>query len=417
GREAVRSGADDYLVKDALDADRLQRTLSLAIERAQRTQMTERLAVAEGLASLGRLAASVAHDVNNPTTYARANLEIVSRHLEVLRAEHPDARLDDAARLVAEARVGIDHVVSIVADLRALGRISERTPERVDLASVVRTACRLTRNELYHRARVNVEVEEGIGIAAYRTRLLQAISNVLLNAAQSFEAGRASKNTVEVRLRKVGEAVEIAIRDTGRGMPPHLLARAFEPFFTARADGTGLGLALVREIVEEHEGTVRIESEVGIGTTVVMTLPLTNRLVPTALVAAPTPSLTGRRHRVLIVDDDALVRRAMARVLRDHDVVQAGDGEEALTLLEEDADYDVIITDVMMPNVYGPELVATLAQRWPELGPRVVLCTGGTLTPEAEALVGAAPTLIEKPIRAAELIATVERIAARADDP
>ncbi|MCA9606464.1 MAG: response regulator, partial [Myxococcales bacterium] len=263
GREAVRSGADDYLVKDALDADRLQRTLSLAIERAQRTQMTERLAVAEGLASLGRLAASVAHDVNNPTTYARANLEIVSRHLEVLRAEHPDARLDDAARLVAEARVGIDHVVSIVADLRALGRISERTPERVDLASVVRTACRLTRNELYHRARVNVEVEEGIGIAAYRTRLLQAISNVLLNAAQSFEAGRASKNTVEVRLRKVGEAVEIAIRDTGRGMPPHLLARAFEPFFTARADGTGLGLALVREIVEEHEGTVRIESEVG----------------------------------------------------------------------------------------------------------------------------------------------------------
>ena len=412
GREAVRGGADDFLLKGQIDADRLVRTLDLAIERTKRASIAERLTQSEGLASLGRLAASVAHDVNNPATYIRLSLDLAAQHVGELRVLYSDARLDECATLLSEAREGAEHIVALVADLKALGRAERRTVEIVSLDSVIATACRLAKNELYHRAHLTVDVEPGLELKGYRTRLLQAVSNLLLNAAQAFDAGQASDNEVAVRARRRGGSLEIVVSDSGRGMPAHIRDTAFEPFVTTRPGGTGIGLALVRAIAEEHGGTVLLDSELGRGTEVSLILPLQNVLVldtvpPPISLRAPAPA----GLRILLVDDDDLVRRAITRILRGHDVVGAAGGEEALRLLEENANFDVIITDLMMPNMYGPELLARIEATWPELAQRAVVCTGGAMTAEAERLLAARATVVQKPVGREDLLAAVDRAA------
>ncbi|MCB9596599.1 MAG: response regulator [Sandaracinaceae bacterium] len=413
GAEAMRAGADDFLVKGQVDGDSLTRALSFAIERGRRLEATERLARAEGLASLGRLAASVAHEINNPLQYIRHDLSQVGARL---RSLPPPAELGDTLELLDQATEGVEHVAEVVSDLRALGKVGDRRVDRVEIAALVATAIRLTHNELHHRARVVVEVPEGLTLVAYPTRLLQALTNLLLNAAQSIEMGSASDHQVSVGATASDDAVVITVEDTGRGMPPELLARVTDAFVTTRAQGTGLGLALVEDVMAEHRGSVVIESAPAQGTRVRLTLPRHNGLQPPAALPAASVAALAVRRRVLLVDDDDLVRRAVRAILAQrHDVTDVASGREALAALAVDARYDALVVDLMMPDVSGAQLLSVIEARWPHLRSRVIVSSGAALTDEAERVLTSSVTLLPKPFGPEALHEAVEAVAGGGD--
>jgi CheY-like chemotaxis protein len=187
------------------------------------------------------------------------------------------------------------------------------------------------------------------------------------------------------------------------------LERIFDPFFTTKPAGvgSGLGLAICKNIVTEFGGDIQVDSEIGKGTRFVVRLPVQRQLpetqgVTTASANHEPPSKGGR---ILVVDDEPLIRSAMRRILgREHEVITAASGEEGRALLERDSSFDVILCDLMMPNMSGMELHEWVANRNPALAKRVLFLTGGAYTPWASEYVANVGNLrIEKPVDSALL--------------
>jgi CheY-like chemotaxis protein len=204
-----------------------------------------------------------------------------------------------------------------------------------------------------------------------RGRLEQVVVNLVINARDAMTGG--GQLTVSVRNDESGEQphARLTVTDTGIGMDAATRARVFEPFFTTKAPGkgTGLGLATVYAIVDQAGGRITVESEVGAGTEIAVMLPLA--------ASGSEPAEHGDRPTVLVVEDEESLRRLVRRVLEADGkrVLDAGDGREALTVLErEDGAIDLLITDVVMPGMNGPELVEQIGLRWPGL--RVIYSSG-----------------------------------------
>ena len=234
-----------------------------------------------------------------------------------------------------------------------------------------------------------------------RRRLEQAFTNLVVNAIHAAGVREAQAGWVEARVRAEGDEVVVEVVDNGPGIAPEVKERLFEPFFTTKAPemGTGLGLPITREIIEAHGGRIEVVSERGRGACFRVRLPA----VGTA--GAGIGSLAKARPRVLVVDDDEGVARALKRVLQSgFEVTVALGGEAAFRLLLEDATWDAMIVDVSMPEVDGPELYARVRARWPGLEKRIVFATGGAYTPASKAFLAAVPNRrFEKPIDGAEL--------------
>jgi CheY-like chemotaxis protein len=179
-------------------------------------------------------------------------------------------------------------------------------------------------------------------------------------------------NHIEVAARLDGDVIRLTVRDNGAGIPDDIKPRIFDPFFTTKPTGvgTGLGLALSHRFVAAMNGTLTVESAVAVGTTFTVTVPRA---------PAPAPAPAPAKARVLLVDDDVGLRRAISRLLAPHDVTVAESGPAALALLESGAGFDAILCDVDMPGMTGPELVAAVGNGHPALARRVVYMTGNSL--------------------------------------
>jgi CheY-like chemotaxis protein len=204
-----------------------------------------------------------------------------------------------------------------------------------------------------------------------------------------------------VRVRRTGGRVRLEIADTGRGIPPDVLARIFEPFFTTKAagEGTGLGLSLCRSIVEDHGGTITVESVPGRGTTFGIELPVTSRPPVTAREAASAAAPAAAPSRVLIVDDEAGVAEVVAEAIgRDgHQTAVAAHGAMALDMLAQQT-YDAVVSDTKMPVMDGEGFYGQLVQRFPALRRRVVFLSGDVLGREKRAfLESTGAPVISKP--------------------
>ncbi|MBI2377941.1 MAG: PAS domain S-box protein [Deltaproteobacteria bacterium] len=322
------------------------------------------------MASLGLMAAGIAHDINNPLAVALLNLQAAS---DALTAGHGAAAL----ACVTEASDAARQVAAIVSDLKVFSRDAPAVDEAVSVARVAESAVRLASPELRHKARVSIDIEEDLAIWGSEHRLGQVLLNLLVNAAQAIDPGAFDKNHVRIEGRTQAEQAEILVSDTGHGIPDAVRERLFTPFATARSDagGTGLGLAICQRIVEEMGGQISFESSLGHGTTFRLTL--RRAMGATREVSSTRPALQGRA-RVLIIDDEVGLTRALRRVLEaDYEVETASSAEDAMAILASDRDYDVILCDVSMPTVTGIELFEQAAALDPELGSRVVFMTGG----------------------------------------
>jgi len=392
---------------------------------AERRELHAKLALADRMASVGTLAAGVAHELNNPLAYVTANLTFLSEqvaHLQVLLT--PSARADgevaDALQQLVEAAHdawdGADRMRVIVRDLRTLSRADDASVGPVDLGPVLDSCVNVAWNELKHRARLVKEVEPLPSVRGSAARLGQIFLNLLVNAAQAIPEGHADRNEVRVRARPLGaDRVVIEVSDTGCGIPPEVRPRIFDPFFTTKAPGvgTGLGLSIVHGIVTAMHGEIEVETTPGAGSTFRVVLPVAGAEAAeeAAEAAAPAsrapeghrgpggPPPRGPRARVLVVDDEPLVGSVLQRTLGgEHEVVVCGGAAEALERLGHGEAFDLIFSDLLMPGMTGMELHAELARTRPDLSQRMVFLSGGACTEAARDFL-AAPgrEWVEKP--------------------
>ena len=383
----------------------------------ERHRMRAKLLVTDRMASLGTLAAGIAHEINNPLAYVTGNLEAAAEVIDG-PALAPSPARSELATVIADARDGAERVRKIVHGLRAFSRADEEHRVPLALPDVLDAAIRLTSNEVRHRARLERELGTTPRVVADDSRLTQVFINLLINAAHAIPEGHTDANRIAVRTRTddEGRAV-IEVEDTGQGMSADVQARVFDPFFTTKdvGVGTGLGLSICHGIVTGLGGQIAIESVVGKGTIVRIVLPGHVELVvapPVAVTSVALPELA-RRHRVMLIDDEPHVAHTMERLLRrDYDVTVALCGQDALDQITAGARFDAIVSDVMMPNMTGLEFLEQLQQLAPDQAQRLIFLSGGAFTTHTrERLDEIGAPQLSKPIAIKELRSWVLRIA------
>ncbi len=387
----------------------------------ERRKLEAGVAQSEQLASLGMLAAGVAHEINNPLSYVMIHLDELVADLARWDPSGEGARPDAATTLLErarQAREGVRRIHEIARGLGTFSRVDPTPPHPVDVHGPVRLAMNMARHEIRSRARLVGDLQPVPPVLASEGRLGQVVLNLLINAAHAIPEGAPGRHEIRVRTWAEDDHVHVAIEDTGEGIPPELLERVFEPFFTTKPPGigSGLGLSICRSIAAEFGGDLRIHSTVGVGTRVVLRLPqapaptTTHATLPAASQESIQPA------RLLIVDDEPLVRRALRRVLAGtHEVVAVDSGTAARELLEVDRAFDLVLCDMMLGDLSGMALHAWLVERDRALARRVVFLTGGAFTAEARAyLAETAVPALHKPFRPAELREQVARWLRRA---
>ncbi len=397
------------IVRDS--AGRFLHSVGVVEDVTQKKAIEAQLAFADRIASLGTLAAGVAHEINNPLAFILSNVEYAAAEL---------ARAGDAPGEVvgalADARDGALRVREIVRDLKTFSRSDDSTDDVVDVRDALQSSLNLTQNELRHRARLVVRMGAVPSVRANAHRLAQVFVNLLINAAQAIAEGEPQRHVIEVTAATApdGRAL-VAVRDTGSGIPPENVPRIFDPFFTTKpvGIGTGLGLSICHGLVTRMGGAIRVESRVGEGSTLSVLLPAA---ASNAGVAAPTADSCGAgdgggRARLLVVDDEPMIGNAVARALRpDHDVVPVSSARAALDQIE-GARFDAILCDLMMPEMTGMELHARLARSHPVLASRMIFLTGGAFTPRAREFLDGVPNArLEKPFDTDALRALVRQV-------
>jgi len=373
----------------------------------ERRELEARLQQADRMASVGTLAAGVAHEINNPLAYV---LMLASQLARRAREGQLDARpvLPDLESILE----GSERIRAIVRDLSAFSRRPDESMSAVDLNGAIAAAVNMVRHTLRHRARLVLELSPHLPrVYGDEARLTQVFVNLLVNAAQAIPEGQPDDHTVWVRTEPRDGHVLAAVRDDGRGMPAQVARRIFEPFYTTKSpgQGTGLGLAICHGIVTGHGGTIRVDSREGQGSEFLVELPIDDT-PPAATVARTDGVAAGApRARILVIDDEqrfaASLRGALATR---HSVTVAGSGRDALALLlEDDAAFDLILCDVMMPDLTGIDVLEWLERHRPQLVPCFVFMTGGAVTETArQALASTNRPVLAKPFAEAD----VERV-------
>ena len=349
---------------------------ALAIIRDVTTQrhLEQQLRVAETLASLGTLAAGMAHEINNPLTYLFVNLERLQKGLGKGRLDA--AEVTDVSRDLLDAA---ERIRDVVRGVKAFTRPDASPPTPVDVNRVVESALRITEHRLHPRAVVTTHLGEGVVARARAGPLEQVLVNLLVNAAEALPADRGRLGRVSVTTQRLPDGkVAIDVADDGPGIPKALQPKVFDPFFTTKAvgTGTGLGLAISHGIVTRFGGQITVDSDAARGTTFRVTLPAAVDLPDALAPSTPSQPSPGKSaSRILIVDDEAGILKALRLMLGDHVIFTASSGTEALRIVA-DEEVDAVVCDLSMPGMDGIELARRLGEMKPALASRIVFMTG-----------------------------------------
>ncbi|MFT3912563.1 MAG: response regulator [Anaeromyxobacteraceae bacterium] len=328
--------------------------LRLAVERKR---LHEQFAQAQKIEAIGRLAGGVAHEFNNVLTSIGASAGFIGMEAE------PGSELADIAR---EIEAGVERGTQLTRQMLAFTQRQVLQPRPVDVNAILGDMRRVLERVLGEGIQIVLEpARETCRVLADPGQLQQAMLNLVVNARDAMPKG--GRILLATSLAK-GPPAEVVIEvvDEGPGIPPEIAEHLFEPFYSTKADGTGLGLASVYGIVKQHRGTIEVEPGVGRGATFRIRLPAVAEVDP-AEVGMPGLPPRGHGEQVLLVDDEAVVRRATERLLArlGYHVTVASSGDEALALVEGGAKVDVVVTDVAMPGMSGTELAQQVRDRRP----------------------------------------------------
>ena len=238
--------------------------------------LDQRLRISERMASVGLLAAGVAHEVNNPLAYVLANAEYAAQALTVLQSRAPGETqaFQELHQVLSEITEGATRIRAVVRDLRTMAADEGDGQTSTSVVAAAETALRLTQNRWHGNARLERAYAADPRVYASESRLIQVLVNLVLNAVDAME-GSARPQKLRIEIAAHGRQVRLTVSDTGRGIDPSHLPRIFDPFFTTRATGSGmgLGLSICHSIVSKLGGTIEATSEVGVGTSIRVTLP------------------------------------------------------------------------------------------------------------------------------------------------
>jgi two-component system, cell cycle sensor histidine kinase and response regulator CckA len=350
----------------SMDGGRRQLVLRDVSERQHseqaRREMEVQLAHAQRLEAVGQLAGGIAHDFNNILT-------IVGGSAEVLRGNLVD---DAGLPLLDEILAAQERGATLTRQLLAFARREVVHPRVFDLSAQVLTLRRLLQRVAGEQTRISCDVEPDCRIMADIGQVEQALVNLVGNARDAMPNGGVCALSVKRMTNDDGELwVRLSVRDEGVGMDDGTRARAFEPFFTTkpRGRGTGLGLAAVHGMVLQSGGRADIETTLGLGTMVILEFPFAEAPATIAPIRPPAPEPAGG-GTILVAEDDDGTRASVARMLQrlGYDVLLAPDGLQALRMAESRRGrIDLLLTDVMMPGLTGPQLMARFRQLAPEV--------------------------------------------------
>ena len=401
-----RHGVTVAPVRDSGGA--LTHAVALCQDLTERRQAQARLLLTDRMVSIGTLAAGVAHEINNPLAFLLANLAFAAEKLGALAPGDP--ALSDVSAAIGEAREGAERVRDIVRDLKTFSRGDDDARAPVDLERVMESSIKLAWNAIRHRARLVRQYGRVPRVEAEEARLGQVFLNLILNAVQAIPEGAVQENEIRVATR-VGQdgRVVAEVQDSGEGISDSDRQRLFEPFFTTKpvGVGTGLGLYICHHIVEALGGEIEIESVRGKGSLFRVMLPAAS-VQPQPTPSVPVVGSPAQRGRILVVDDEPMIAATLTRVLSMHEVFAVRTAREALGRIAAGESFDVILCDLVMPEMGGMALHAELAERAPESARRMVFLTGDVGAPQARAFADCVPNaMIEKPFDAAALRALV----------
>jgi len=407
----ARRRAQDRLRETNLN---LQQLVSERTEELERSQLA--LVQAQKLEAIGRLTGGVAHDFNNVLQIVGSNLQLLQGTLQS-QAE--------SERLLRAAMAAVDRGAKLSSQLLAFARRQPLDPMPLNISARVRGMDELLRRALGEDIEIETVLAPGLWTTLVDANQLEnVILNLAINARDAMPSGgRLTIETANTALDESytsemadvapGQYVQLAISDTGHGMPPDVLARAFEPFFTTKPEGqgTGLGLSMAYGFAKQSGGHIRIYSEPGAGTTVRLYLPRSHEkeIVPPKPMAGP---IKGGTETILVVEDDLAVQAAVVNSLQTlgYRVLRASDAQAALSILESGVHVDLLFTDVVMPGpLRSPELAARARQVMPGIAvlftsgyTRNAVVHGGRLDPGVE--------LLSKPYRQEDLARKIRHV-------
>jgi PAS domain S-box-containing protein len=378
----------------------------VARDISDRKQTELHLMVSDRMASVGTLAAGVAHEINNPLASVIANIDMAVQDVHSMtdKSMLPADLVDE----LEDARTAADRVREIVRDLKIFSRAEEERHGPVDVEHVLESTLRMAWNELRHRAKLVRNFGKVPLVEANESRLGQVFLNLIINAAHAIPTGNYEGNRITLTTAYDPKGrVTVTISDTGTGIPVHVRPRLFTPFFTTKpvGVGTGLGLAISHRIITQLGGSLTFESEIGKGTDFIVTLPVALTQVQSRVAARPTLAPAIRRGTVLVVDDEEPLVQAIRKYLSgDHAVTAVTSAQTALDLMQGGERYDVVLCDLMMPQVTGMELYAEVQKLDASQASRMVFLTGGAFTAAAREFLDASTNLkLEKPFDLKEL--------------
>jgi len=376
----------------ALDAGQSFGTVMVFRDVSERRKLERRLGLTERMAAIGTMAAGMQHEINNPLASIVANVQFTLEALRGCKDGHlAPEQIAELVTALEDATDGGERVRQSVANLRHFSMSAESAEAPLDITVALDEAVRMTAHAVRHHATLRKEYGPVPRVLAEEGQLARVFMNLLLNAAHATGDGSAASHTIVLRTRTDAAGRAVAeVMDDGAGLPEDTLHRIFDPFFTAAPETAeiGLGLAICHGIVTSLGGDIEVESELGKGTTFRVSLPTAR---PSALslprppASLPPPArITTRRARVLVIDDEIAIGKAIRRILiSDYDVTLESDARVALERLTHEA-FDVIFCDLMMPNMSGMEFFDVLSQRSPDQAARIVFLTGGAFSRRSE---------------------------------
>jgi PAS domain S-box-containing protein len=391
----VRAAGNERFISDS--------TAPVFRDVGEQRRFQRQLEQADRLASVGAMAAGVAHEVNNPLTYILSNISFVLEEVRqrIGRPGEPDDTtwMKELEGALADAEEGTKRIGKIVADLKTFTRPPAESAETADLNDVLSWSLGVAGHELVARGRVVRQFGEVPPVDASSARLGQVFVNLLINAAHALDPARREMNEIVLTSRTDPQGRAVAeIRDTGCGMTGEVMNKVFDPFFTTKVDGqgTGLGLSVSHGIVESLGGTIAFESEPGKGTLARVVLPAGQPRPVKKLPLDPPPAIGTAsslpRGYLLVVDNEPLVRSALRRVLGgQHAITCPKTFAEALALVVGGMRFDLILCDLVAPGQAGRAFYDEILRRDPEQARRMVFLTGGTLAPPMTEFLGSVP--------------------------
>lgn len=382
----------------------------------ERKQLHERVVHSERMATVGTLAAGVAHEINNPLTWVIANLDAMDRALGDLRPGDADS-LEQVSKMILEAQQGADQVKRIVRDLLTYSRSQPEQLESVDVHEALDIAVNIATNQFKYRAHLVRDYGHVPGVVADESRLTQVFVNLIVNAAQAIPERRSHhpdhdrEGAIELRTSIDPDGrVRVSVKDNGLGMPAAVKARVFDPFYTTKpvGVGTGLGLSISNNIIKSFHGEIQIESEEGKGTVVSVVLPA----APDGSGTFTMPREAEPRARVVVIDEAGQLGRPLSRMLSaGYEVLSLRTGRDALSVIDAGDPIAAILCDVGIGDMAPMDFYRNVQRIAPALCDRLAFIVGDELDDVTELLERSGLPYIGKPIEPSMLRELVERLA------